>query len=162
MSPIDSIKSAAGLYKPDRYIPIVAAIVNLILSVILVKYLGLSGIFIGTIVSTLLFSFWIKPMLVYKYIFKKNLLEYFIDIFLKLFAVMICGLVCWVIGEVVFESYTVLNLIGRLLVCLIIPNIVMILSTFKTEEFRYIYNTSIPIITRIKYFIVNKLKIQNN
>lgn len=158
MAPIDSIKSAAGLYNPDSYIPIVAAIVNLILSVILVKYLGLSGVFIGTIVSTLLFSFWIKPMLVYKYIFKKNLLEYFIDVILKLFAVTICGLLCWVIGEVAFKSYTVLNLIGRLIVCIIIPNMVMILTTFKTDEFKYIYNIILPIIARIKYFIFNKLK----
>lgn len=162
MAPIDSVKSAAGLYKPDRFVPIIAAVVNIILSVILVKYLGLSGIFIGTIVSTLLFSFWIKPILVYKYIFKRNLLEYFIDIFLKLFAVIICGLVCWIIGEGLFQSYTILNLMGRLLVCLIVSNIVMILLTFKTNEFKYIYNISSSIITRVKYFIGNKLKIQSN
>ena len=97
-------------------------------------------------------------MLVYKYIFKKNLLEYFIDVILKLFAVTICGLLCWVIGEVAFKSYTVLNLIGRLIVCIIIPNMVMILTMFKTDEFKYIYNIILPIIARIKYFIFNKLK----
>lgn len=138
MAPIDSIKSAAGLYKPDRFVPIIAAIVNLGLSIILVKPLGLIGVFIGTLISTLLFSFWIKPMLVYKYIFKKNVLEYFGDIILKLILTTICGFICWIIGENLFTEYTVLNLIGRLIICIIVPNTLMILFTFKTKEFKYL------------------------
>ena len=42
--------------------------------------------------------------------------------------------------------------------CIIIPNMVMILTMFKTDEFKYIYNIILPIIARIKYFIFNKLK----
>lgn len=138
MAPIDSIKSAAGLYKPDRFVPIIAAIVNLILSIILVKSLGLVGVFIGTLISTLLFSFWIKPMLVYKYIFKKNVFEYFVDIAFKILLTTICGFICWIIGENLFKEYTVLNLIGRVIICIIIPNTLMILFTVKTKEFKYL------------------------
>lgn len=138
MAPIDSIKSAAGLYKPDRFVPIIAAVVNLSLSIILARSLGLVGVFIGTLISTLLFSFWIKPMLVYKYIFKKNVFEYFVDIVLKILLTTICGFICWIIGESLFTEYTVLNLIGRLIICIIIPNALMILLTFKTKEFKYL------------------------
>lgn len=160
MAPIDSIKSAAGLYKPDRFIPIIAAIVNLILSIILVKPLGLSGVFIGTLISTLVFSFWIKPLIVYKYIFKRNVLEYFIDVFFKIFVTIICSLICLVIGEILFSEYTILNLILRLIICMIIPNVLMILFTFKTKEFKYILGIIRPIITKFKYIIVNKFKIE--
>lgn len=162
MAPIDSIKSAAGLYKPDRFIPIIAAIVNLMLSIILVKPLGLSGVFIGTLISTLLFSFWIKPLLVYKYIFKRNLTEYFIDIAFKIFMTIICSLICWIIGEKLFLKYTILNLILRLIICVVIPNVLMILFTFKTKEFKYILGIIRPNIIKFKYSIVNKSKIEVN
>lgn len=157
MAPIDSIKSAAGLYKPDRFVPIIAAIVNLLLSVLLVKPLGLVGVFIGTLVSTILFSFWIKPVLVYKYIFKRNVFEYFIDILLKLVAISIATGVCFEIGESLFREYTILNFIGRLGVCIIMPNILIIIFSFKTKEFKYILNIVKPILNKVKYGILNKL-----
>ena len=156
MAPIDSIKSAAGLYKPDRFIPIVSAIVNLILSIILVKSLGLSGVLIGTVASTLLFSFWIKPMLVYKYIFNKNVSEYFIDIFLKSVSIFICGFLCWKLGEILFSGHTVLNLLGKLIICILIPNILIGLFMFKTKEFKYIYNIIRYILAKLKCKSIKK------
>lgn len=140
MAPIDSIKSAAGLYKPDRFIPIVESMVNFVSSIILVKPLGLSGVLIGTLTSTLLFSFWVKPMIVYKSIFYKNSSEYFIDIFLKIISIFICGFLCWEIGQTLFNEYTILNLLGKLNICIIIPNILVVLFMMKTNEFKYLYN----------------------
>lgn len=160
MAPIDSIKSAAGLYKPDRFVPIMAAIVNLVLSVLLVKPLGLAGVFIGTLVSTILFSFWIKPVLVYKYIFKRSVFEYFIDILLKLISISISTGICFGIGESLFREYTILSFIGRLGVCIIIPNILIIIFSFKTKEFKYILNIVKPILNKVKYSILNKLNPQ--
>lgn len=156
IAPIDSIKSAAGLYKPDRFIPIVAAIVNLIISIVLVKPLGLSGVFIGTIVSTLLFSFWIKPVLVYKNIFNRSCLEYFIDIVVKVISILLIGYVCNLIGNIFYKEYTIMNLIFRTIICLIIPNILICISMYKTNEFKYVYSI---ISNTIK---VNKIKVMLN
>lgn len=162
MAPIDSIKSAAGLYKPDRFVPIIAAVVNLSLSIILVKSFGLSGVFIGTLISTLLFSFWIKPMLVYKHIFKRNVLEYFIDISFKIFVTIICSFLCWIIGEQLFSEYTILNLMLRLIICIVIPNGLIVLFTFKTKEFKYIMGIIRSIIIKFKYIVTNKFKMEVN
>ena len=136
--PIDSVKSAAGLYKPDRFVPIIAAIVNLILSISLVKSLGLSGVFIGTIVSTLALSFWIKPMLVYKHIFKRNVFEYFVDIALKILFTIIVGGICFELGEKLFLEYNFFNFIGRTSICLIVPTVLMVLFNYKSNEFKYL------------------------
>lgn len=157
IAPIDSIKSAAGLYKPDRFVPIIAAIVNLIVSIILVQLLGLSGVFIGTIVSTLFFSFWIKPMLVYKYIFEnKKLYRYFIDIFIKIIFIIGMSELCSIIGDSFFMDYTVLNLLGRLFICLLIPNILIVVLTYKSKEFRYLYNIIKSTLFKIKYRFISK------
>ena len=162
MAPIDSIKNAAGLYKPDRFVPIMASIVNLFLSVLLVKQLGLAGVFIGTLASTLLFNFWIKPMLVYKYIFKKNAFEYFVDIFLKLVSISICACICLWLGETLFGEYNILNFIGRLSICIIIPNIFIVLLYYKTSEFKYLINIFKSILINVKSNFNNKKVIENN
>ena len=118
--------------------------------------------FIGTLISTLLFSFWIKPMLVYKHIFKRNLLEYFIDISFKIFVTIICSFLCWIIGEQLFSEYTILNLMLRLIICIVIPNGLIVLFTFKTKEFKYIMGIIRSIIIKFKYIVTNKFKIEVN
>lgn len=140
MSPIDSVKCAAGLYKPDRCVTIIAAIVNFIISMVLSKPLGISGVFIGTLVSTLLFSFWIKPIIVYKNIFKKNVFEYFKRMLFQISITFIMGATCLFIGEVIFYEYTIINLLCKLILCIVIPNIVFIFIYFRTNEFKYVYN----------------------
>ena len=43
-----SFKSRAGIFTNDKYVPLIESILNLGLSIILVKYFGLAGIFMGT------------------------------------------------------------------------------------------------------------------
>ena len=61
------------------------------------------------------------------------------------------------IGESLFREYTILNFIGRLGVCIIMPNILIIIFSFKTKEFKYILNIVKPILNKVKYGILNKL-----
>ena len=80
LSGIDSVKSSAGIYWNDRYIPIAAAMLNLILSILFVQKYQIAGVLIGTIVSKITLNFWIQPLLVYKLLFKRRLLDYFVMI----------------------------------------------------------------------------------
>lgn len=50
-SGIDIAKNAAGLYYPDRYVPMFEAVLNLVLSIFLANRIGLLGVLIGTLVS---------------------------------------------------------------------------------------------------------------
>ncbi|MEN8076859.1 hypothetical protein ABFP60_07820 [Clostridioides difficile] len=151
MAPIDSVKCAAGLYKPDRYVTIIAAVVNFIISMVLAKPLGISGVFIGTLVSTLLFSFWIKPVIVYKYIFKKNVFEYFKRILFQISITFIMGSICLFVGEEIFNEYTIINLLCKLVLCIIISNIVFVLIYFRTQEYKYVYNIASLLIKKLKF-----------
>lgn len=150
MTPIDSVKSAAGLYRPDRYVTIIAAVVNFIISMILVKPLGISGVFIGTLISILLFSFWTKPVIVYKYIFKKNSLEYFSRVLFQITITFIIGVVCLFIQELLFYQYTIINLLYRVIMCIIIPNIAFILIYSRKREFKYVCNIITLLLMKIK------------
>ena len=140
IAPIDSVKSAAGLYYPDRYVPMIAAIVNMSISIILVKPLGIIGVFIGTLVSTILFSFWIKPVLVYKNIFKKKVSKYFLEMGIKILGIISLCLICDMLGNKVYSSYSILGLLIRMIICIIIPNTIFIAVYYKTDELNYLLN----------------------
>lgn len=75
-------REAMGLFWYDRYKSIAEGIVNLIVSVLLVRRFEVAGIFLGTIVSTLTTSFWVEPYVLMRYgmkkYWKRKLRDYFV------------------------------------------------------------------------------------
>ena len=78
----DIVKGSAGIYDKDKFVPIIQSIINIVLSVILVKKMGLVGVFLGTLASTL-FVMMIKPYIIYKYVFNKKVWGYYLDFIIK-------------------------------------------------------------------------------
>ena len=72
------VKTTSGIFHEDRYAPFFEAAVNLVVSIILVQYIGITGVFIGTLISALVVPFWITPYLVYKKVFHKPVSHYFL------------------------------------------------------------------------------------
>lgn len=72
-----TFKDAYGLFWNDRFKPLFEAVINLIVSIIMLKIFGIIGVFIGTLASTILTGFWIEPYIVYKYGFKASVNKYF-------------------------------------------------------------------------------------
>lgn len=72
---IDIFKSGSGFFD-DIQLPISEAVINFILSIILVQYMGLNGVIIGTIASNILIICIAKPILVFKRCFDKNIRDY--------------------------------------------------------------------------------------
>ena len=56
--------------------PISEALINFVLSIILVQYMGLNGVIIGTIASNILIICIAKPILVFKRCFDRNIKDY--------------------------------------------------------------------------------------
>ena len=75
-APYDIFKSAAGIVYEDRYVPLVEAFTNLIVSLALVKHIGIPGIFYGTAISSLAVLFYSYPIYVNKFVFNKKLYQY--------------------------------------------------------------------------------------
>ena len=66
---VEQFQTASGNFYQDRYGAILEALVNLIVSIILAKHIGIAGVFIGTLISNLTVIFWTKPYVLYKYVF---------------------------------------------------------------------------------------------
>lgn len=74
----DTFKFASGFFE-DTYAPALESIINLIFSLILVKKIGLNGVIIGTLISNVLILVLLKPILVFRNCFNKNIFEFIKD-----------------------------------------------------------------------------------
>lgn len=140
-SVIGTYKSKAGLFVQDKYIPVIEGIVNLIMSLILIKYLGLVGVFLGTTISTLIIPFWNQPRIVYKELFKKPVKKYFNTHIIYLVIMLGVGYFTSNICNLIVSGYSFISLIIRGIVCVIIPNMIYFILFFKTREFQYLWSS---------------------
>ena len=69
-----SFVNATGLFVKDRFRPLIEAIINLTVSIIAVKFMGIAGVFAGTIISHVVTVTWREPYLLYKHIFSNSCL----------------------------------------------------------------------------------------
>jgi O-antigen/teichoic acid export membrane protein len=75
--PIWVYREATGLYRKTRYVMLATASLNVILSILLGKWIGLAGILYATSISRLLTYFWYEPRLLFKEYFGKSCIVYF-------------------------------------------------------------------------------------
>ncbi|SCB69557.1 lipopolysaccharide biosynthesis protein [Bacillus mycoides] len=153
---ITTIKTTSGIFHEDRYASLCQAAINLIVSIVLVQYIGIAGVFIGTLVSALAIPFWITPCLVYKKVFNKPVKVYF----LKYMQYIVLGIGAYLLTSFICSFILVkdvLSLIVRAGICFIVPNIVYIIIFYKTAEFKYL----LGIFKRIMGVLLAKAKITN-
>lgn len=134
-----TFRDALGIYWYDRHKPIFESIINLVASLILVKELGMVGVFIGTTISTLTTCFWVEPYVLYKYGFKSSVLSFFGRYSLYTGVTVATGILTLYLTNI-FRDVTMLNLIMKLLICFVIPNGMFLILFHRTDEFRYLYN----------------------
>lgn len=130
------VKSAAGLYAEDQFIPIIQSLVNLTISVILAKRIGLLGVFIGTLISSLLPSLY-RPYLIYKKVFEKNSYEYYINYFKDMMIIVFVIFLTILINKCFVNCPDIVQFFCNMIICLIIPNVIFYITYHKKKEFKY-------------------------
>ena len=143
------VQSAAGVYKYDRYVPLVEAFVNLFISIVLAKYIGILGVLIGTLVSYLLPLF-IKPFVVFKYVFEKEVCLYFKFFIKQLLVLVLSGIIVWLFTLIHFNSL-IMMIIYNFVVSIIVPTLIIIVFYHKTDEFN-------DALGRLKFILVKVRK----
>jgi len=132
-------KDALGLYWQDRFKAFFEAIINLIVSILLVLKFGVIGVFLGTLISTLTTCFWIEPYVLYKHGFKKSSISYFsrvlkstlVSIFIFLVTIYICNFI---------KFSPLINLILKFFVCSLIMFFTYFILYKDNEEIKYFKN----------------------
>ena len=132
-------REAAGAFYYDRYKPIAESIVNIIASVALARVIGVSGIFLGTVISTLTVCIWVEPYVLFKHVFKASPKKYFRRLLLYTAVTgAVCALTYFVCGLITIAS-PLWNFIARAIVSILLPNIIFLALFGRSEEFKFFW-----------------------
>lgn len=138
LAPLDSVKSASGIYVKDRFVPLIQSIVNLFFSLFLVNKIGLYGVLFGTLISYIVISVWNRPYIVYKYAFNSKPYKYYIEYIYRFLLLIICYIIISFVISGVFIDNFFLELIVKGTIVFTIYSFVILITHFKNKEFKYI------------------------
>lgn len=127
-------KEAYGLFRQDRYKPLLEAMINLVASLVLLNKFGIIGVFIGTTISSVTTYLWVEPVVVFKYGIGSGMKRYFkryVQYFIE--TIICCGLaygICNLLPE------GLLYFLVRMVVCVTVFAIDFAVFHIRSREFR--------------------------
>lgn len=147
MRPIWIFREGTGMYKQIRYIMLLTAGVNIVLSIVLGKYMGLSGILFATTIANLITCFLYEPRVLFKTFFNVSPLlyyrDYIINALLTLFGMGLCYLALKKLTEVSVAMFIIKGVI-----CVSIMSAIYFIRYFKTPEFKELVAKVLSLFTK--------------
>lgn len=136
---LKTIRESVGLLNYGKQWALLEMIVNLTLNIVLMAYMGVTGVLCGTIFSMLFISIPAENYIVYRYYFK--------GMFIERLKMILCNLT-WVAITVVISLFFckmapeqfLIKFIYKVFICILIPGLTLIILFFKNTDFLYIVN----------------------
>ncbi|PWM80330.1 MAG: hypothetical protein DBY41_05870 [Clostridium sp.] len=128
---------AAGLWDKTLIRQILAAIMNLILDVLLVKPFGISGIVFASFFTNAFVSLPMDIYVTYKYILHdKVMIGLKKEVFNFIVTTIVCGVTFFLCGLISNDG--IFGLFLKILLCCIVPNVIILIFYYRTDNFRYV------------------------
>ncbi len=135
-----TFKVKSGIFTQDRFSPLIQGVINLALSLVFVRWWGITGVLVATTVSVLAVGFWQYPRLVYKHTFGKPLRLYFAK-YAQYTALALVGWgVSWWLCTLV-PGNGIWSLVGRGMLSTAIPAAIYWLCLRRTGEMRTLWGS---------------------
>ncbi len=133
---VGAFRIANGLFVQTKYLTLIRAILNLLISILLVKSMGILGVLLGTVLSCLVTQLWYEPMVLYKNVFHKNVWSYYLRF--GLYSIITVGCCALVSGMMRFfpNVNAWVEIFIRLGLCVLIVNCVIFIIFFKNKEYK--------------------------
>ncbi len=131
---LSTYKDAAGIWRKDRFRPMITAFTNLFMNLILVNYIGIYGVLLSTVLSTLLIGMpWLLRNL-FTELFHKNLNEYVLGLLKHLCIAMLSCTVSFLLCAIIPDN-GLITLLVKALICFLVSNCILFSVWRKKEEF---------------------------
>lgn len=134
-----SFRTTMGLFVQGKYRPLISAIINIIVSIILARYLGVFGVLLGTTISRLFVNVWYDPYIIFKFGLKTSPRNYYISYCKRIIQLFIITGILSIIKIIFFNSieHSFFQFALLLIITVSISIILLILPYLKSQEFRY-------------------------
>jgi len=136
--PLDTVKEAHGFYNRDKYVPVIQAIINLLLSIILAYIIGFNGVIISTTISYLFTVFWNKPFIIYKYIFEESMIKYFINQIKYILTIIFISFITFNLFNYLSLAVNFINILLMGIIISVIYFGIICLLYYRREEFKFV------------------------
>ena len=140
-------KSTMGLFSKGKYISIVTGVINIILSVTLGKLYGVQGILIATFISRMLTTRWYFPYVTFRYGFQASSAHYFKTAARYWAEGILIFLITWKVTAL-FSLSPFFALLVKGVICLILPNALIILLHYRDPDFISIKNRILSLLQK--------------
>ncbi len=139
--PVNNTKEAMGLFWNDRYKPILETLVNLGSSILLGRIMGITGILLGTFISTVTIPFVVEPYILYRYGLKRKPYQYYLHYFGYLAVTLLAGGITAALTKLTPSGLA--GFILKMMLCAAAPNLIYLLIYGKTREFAYLKGVAV-------------------
>lgn len=128
-------RTSFGIFKQAKMIPLLASVINIILSIVLGKIIGLNGIFIATIIAKLVTFNIMDPLLIYKNGFKKESISFFYSKIKYFIVLVITFLGVHLINDFLHVE-GILGFVVRGAITFCITNLLLAILLYRDNEFK--------------------------
>lgn len=130
-------RDAAGMWNENKFQPIVSAVFNLIINIILIQYIGVNGVIISTILSMLLIDIPWESITFFKSMFSTKCFRYILYmLFFSLLTVGSC-FIMYLINQYL-EINIYVQLIVNFLLSVSIASVIICSTCWHFKEFKYL------------------------
>ena len=150
---LGQVRHVSGVFRQMWFRPILSAIVNIVVSIVLARFWGVCGVTLGTIAAFVLTNYLIDPRLIYKYTFEnyKPVSDYYKS---SLTYLGILSLICTAdlfICSHVFTGYGWLSVALHIFLTGISVPAVFAVLFWNTDECKYLRKTVNRILQKAKH-----------
>ena len=147
---VQMVRTSAGIYRPDQYLPLVEAAINVIMGIILVKPFGVNGVLMANLIEMFIIPFWTHPYIIYKNVFFQSVKTYYQRY--VLYAGITFGSLLATQGlcSLLPAMGRFATLVVYAVICLLVPNVINLALFYRTDEFQYLFRTTTGLLSQFK------------
>lgn len=137
ISTYNTFKDSAGIWREDKFVPLIQAGLNIVFSIICLKIFGLAGVFMGTIICGLILWCYSYPKFIYKKLFGRSYIDYAKETIGYILLFILIAVVTYNFSLLIKCNSAFTQLIINTCICLVIPNILMTIIFRKSDNYKY-------------------------
>lgn len=147
MRPVWTFREGTGMYSYIRYIMLCTATLNIVLSVLLGKWIGVAGVIFATSISKLLTYFWYEPKVLFNKFFGISVKYYYKTYILNLCLTAGCLVLCMLFTSFIPDVGITTILIKSIIIVFLVSLIYFIIY-HRDSEFKKLYSAFMGILKK--------------
>ena len=131
-------RETSGMFEKTKYITLVTAIINIILSVIFGKIYGITGIVLATCISRMIYAWWKEPCIIFNDYFKISSKNYFYNYIKNLLLTSVTLCICLFVCSFIHLQNVLLVMIIKSILTTLIVCIIYYINFHNKDVFKFV------------------------